>query len=32
MRRNLLAMEKPDSIALILDAVEGIIGRKGPSP
>ena len=31
MRRNLLALEKPDSTALILAAVEGIIGRKGPA-
>ncbi len=29
MRRNLLAMERPDSTAIILEALESIIQRKG---
>ncbi len=29
MRRNLLALERPDSTAIILEAVEGIIHRQG---
>ncbi len=30
MRRNLLAVDRPDSTAIILAAVEGIIEKKGP--
>ena len=32
MRQNLLDMDKPDSTAIILDAVEGIIGKKSAGP
>jgi murein biosynthesis integral membrane protein MurJ len=31
MRRNLLAVDRPDSTAIILDALEGIIEKKGPA-
>ncbi len=31
MRKNLLAVDKPDSIAIILNAVEDIIGKNAPA-
>ncbi|NTV97267.1 MAG: hypothetical protein HGA75_17950, partial [Thiobacillus sp.] len=30
MRKNLLSVDKPDSTAIILNAVEGIIEKKAP--
>ena len=31
MRKNLLAVDRPDSTAIILNALEGIIEKKGPT-
>jgi murein biosynthesis integral membrane protein MurJ len=31
MRRNLLTVDRPDSTAIILNAIEGIIEKKGPA-